>query len=85
MLYYDREKKSAIVEKEEGKKTLEFLYQTLPGRMILWLFVIRPWFSKLGSIYQKSSLSKRKIRKLDFEISMRASGLEEKVIKKKIF
>lgn len=63
MLFYDRENTMTKVEQEEGAKALEFLYQSVPGRILLWVVVIRPWFSKLCSLYQKSSLSKHKIRK----------------------
>ena len=63
MKYYDRKTKRILEEKEFGGKSLEFLYNTIPGRFLLKLFFARPIFSKLASVYYKSSLSKRKIKK----------------------
>ena len=42
-------------------KQLMFLYNTAFGRVLMKLIFERPYFSKISSIYYKSSLSKNKI------------------------
>ena len=62
MFVYNRET-NKIEEKEEyGEKILHFLYDTYIGRIILKLFVARPFFSKLRAKKQKSIRSKEKIK-----------------------
>lgn len=63
MIYYDRITKKQEAEPDPGQGSLRFLYNTLPGRLILKGIVIRPWFSKLGSRYQYSRLSRKDIPK----------------------
>ena len=74
MLFYDRENATTKVEQEEGAKSLEFLYKSVPGRILLWTIVIRPWFSNLCALYQKSYLSKYKIRKFARKYQIRDAG-----------
>lgn len=74
MLYYDRKNTQTKVEKEEGKKSLEILYKTVFGRIILQVVVIRPWFSNLYAIYQKSYLSKHKIRPFVVKHNIKDAG-----------
>ena len=61
-MYYDRKQKKVVEEIEYQKGTLEYLYNTKSGRLLLKAFVARPWISKLNGLYQKSFLSKRKIK-----------------------
>lgn len=60
--YYDREKKKVVEEIEYEKELLEFLYHTILGRFCLKIFVARPWFSHLKSIWKKSRFSVKEIR-----------------------
>ncbi len=62
MQYYDRKKQEIVEEIEYQKKLLEFLYHTKPGRLLLKLFVARPWFSNLRALYQRSRWSKKDIK-----------------------
>lgn len=62
MQIYNRETKAYDIEKEYGKETLEFLYHTFLGRVLLKLVFARPWFSRLQAIWQRSKGSKRKIQ-----------------------
>ena len=61
MLFYNRKTKQLEEEIEYQKNILKFLYKTMPGRFMLWLFVARPWFSELRAIYQNSPRSKKDI------------------------
>lgn len=60
--YYDREKKEVIEEIEYEKEMLEFLYHTVLGRFLLKIFVARPWFSNLKSVWKKSRFSVKEIQ-----------------------
>lgn len=62
MLYYDRQEKCLKEEISYNEKSLSFLYNTYLGRFLLWLFIARPWFSKLRGLYQNSKFSKKDIR-----------------------
>lgn len=42
-------------------KKLDFLYNTIPGRFLMKILFERRYFSKLSSLYYKSTLSKKKI------------------------
>ena len=57
---YDRKNKVYFEEKESGSKILEFLYNNILGRLILKL-LINPVISKIGGIYNNSSISRIKI------------------------
>lgn len=61
MQYYDRRTKSVVDEIEYQKDILNFLYKKKLGRILLKVFVARPWFSKLMGLYRKSRLSKKNI------------------------
>ena len=61
MLVYDRKTGAVVEEQEYGEAALRFLYDTVPGRILLKLVVARPFFSRLRAIYQKSPVSKRDI------------------------
>lgn len=58
----DRRSGKIIREEEDSAKVIEFLYHSFIGRIFLKLFFARPYFSKLLSIYYKSSMSKNKIK-----------------------
>lgn len=62
MKIWDRKNNLYIEEKEYGKKKLEILYNTIYGRLLLKLIFASRWFSKCQAIYQKSKLSKKKIK-----------------------
>ena len=58
---YDRQRKEIYTEEEYGKGALQFLYHTVPGRILLKLFVERPAFSRKRAAYYRSSKSVRDI------------------------
>lgn len=60
-MIYDRKEQclKAVTEYRQG--TVKFLYETVPGRMLLRL-VVSPWLSKAWGVYHKSKYSKGKIR-----------------------
>lgn len=60
-MIYNRETQQLEKEVEYGAGKLDFLYNTLLGRILLSLVVARPWFSKLRGGYQKSKASKKDI------------------------
>lgn len=70
---YDRAAGIFRREKQYGEKSLEFLYHTVPGRILLKLFFCRRIYSKLNGIWMKSSLSAGKIgpfvREYDIDLS----------------
>lgn len=70
MKIWDREKKEFIEEKEYSKKKLEFLYNTVIGRILLKLIFASRWFSNLQAIYQKSKMSRKKIEPFIKEYSI---------------
>lgn len=61
MNIYDRKAKCLVQEVEHQEKFVEFLYNKLPGRILLKVCLARPWLSKLVAVYQKSKLSKKDI------------------------
>lgn len=75
-MYYDRKEKCYKEEKEYGKQKLEFLYCTKFGRFLLKLFIARPLVSKIYGLYQKSFLSKRKIKKFAKEYNIKVTKEE---------
>lgn len=62
MIIWNRKNNIYFEEKEYGKNKLKFLYNTFFGRILLKLIFETRWFSNLQAIYQKSRLSKRKIK-----------------------
>ena len=62
MKYYNRRTKTIEESVEYKENILFFLYNTKFGRILLKLFVARPWVSKIYGLYQKSPLSKKDIK-----------------------
>lgn len=62
MKIWDKKIEEFIEEKEYGKEKLEFMYNTVLGRILLKTIFSSKWFSKINGIYQKSRFSKRKIK-----------------------
>lgn len=60
-MIYDRSAQCLKEEHEHRQGLVKFLYETAPGRALLWISV-RPWISKVYGAYQKSRLSRRTIR-----------------------
>lgn len=63
MKYYSRKDKVIKEEEKYGEKQLNFLYKTKRGRFLLKYIFTKPLFSKICSLYYKSSFSKNKIKK----------------------
>ena len=61
MKYYDRTTGQCLKEEGYAQGSLDFLYQTVPGRALL-KWVVKPFFSQLACIYKRSVLSKRSIQ-----------------------
>lgn len=59
-MIYNRDSKEYIYEKDSF--ILKFLYGNVVGRFILKLFTMK-WFTNLGALYMRSSLSKLRIKK----------------------
>lgn len=59
---YNRQTKSLEDEDQYGRKYLNFLYNTLLGRALL-IVIISPIFSKINALYNKTFLSKNKVKK----------------------
>ena len=62
MIYISRNRKSSEDIITESSKTLNFLYGTFVGRIVLKILT-RRWISNLIGLYMNSSLSKHKIKK----------------------
>lgn len=61
-IIYNRQKKILEGDEQYGEKYLNFLYNTLLGRILLML-IISPVFSKINALYNKTFFSKNKIKK----------------------
>lgn len=62
MVVWDRQKQELVYEKDYSDKTLKFLYESLPGNLLVSTIVSRHWFSKLNAKYKKSKLSVKDIK-----------------------
>lgn len=78
MKIWDRKKHCYIEEKEYAKKQLDFLYQTVPGRILLKCIISRRWFSKIMAERQKTKSSVRKIQPFIEKYQIDLSGCEKK-------
>ena len=76
MRIYDRAAKTCREEKEYGGKSLEFLYHTVPGRILLKTFFSRRIYSNLNGLWMKSPLSARKIKPFIQEYQIDLSDCE---------
>lgn len=61
MRIWDRQAGKYIEEQEYKGGTIQFLYETVPGRILLKAVVIRSWFSKLYACMEKSRSSVKRI------------------------
>lgn len=79
MKIYNRNTKDYEEEIEYEKEKIEFLYNTVAGRVLLKLFVARPLFSKLNAIYYKSKISRKDIKPFieKHNISMKYWDIEQ--------
>ncbi len=66
--FYNRKEEKYENDNQYGGKALNFLYNTCAGRILLKI-AINPMFSKLNGIYNKSFLSKGKIKKFNVDLS----------------
>ena len=58
---YDRKKDGYYIEDEHAKESLEQLYNTIHGRILLKMFYSNRIYSKIVALSEKSCFSKRKI------------------------
>ena len=65
--FYNRKEEKYENDNQYGGKALNFLYNTCAGRILLKI-AINPMFSKLNGIYNKSFLSKGKIKKFNVDL-----------------
>lgn len=76
MKIYDRAAKTYREEREYGGRSLEFLYHTVPGRILLKAFFSRRIYSQLNGIWMKSPLSARRIEPFIREYGIDLSSCE---------
>lgn len=62
MKIWHRCRQKYIEEQEYQKELLEFLYHTVPGRIVLKFIVANPWFSEINAWYERSPRSVKKIK-----------------------
>jgi phosphatidylserine decarboxylase len=69
---YDRATGTVYDEPQYGEKRLHFLYETMPGRILLGAIFARPWYSNLNATLNRTRRSARKIGPLvrQFNIDM---------------
>lgn len=75
---YDREKKECYIEQEFGKGLLEFLYENPFGRIILKVFIINKFYSKIKGMREKSKGSRKKIAQFITDYNIDMTRYEEK-------
>lgn len=76
MKIYDRAAKAYREDTQYGGKSLEFLYHTTVGRILLKIFFCRKIYSKLNGIWMKSSFSVRRIEPFIREYGVDLSACE---------
>lgn len=74
---YDRESHTCYTEVQYGEKTLQFLYHTVFGRVMLKLIANRS-FSKLNAVYNNSRLSISKIKPFIEKYKIRMDDFESR-------
>ena len=62
MKIWDRKNNKYIEQEESAQKSLEILYNTFGGRILLKTIFVSRWFSKCQAVYQKSIFSKGSIK-----------------------
>jgi phosphatidylserine decarboxylase len=60
--YFDRYEEAYKEEAVYGGSALRFAYETLPGRVLGWLFFSRPFLSRLFGWWMKRPASRKRIR-----------------------
>lgn len=73
---YDRKTKEYLEEQQSGNKILNFLYKNALGRLLLKV-LINPAISKIGGLYNNSSLSKLRIKKFIKNNAINMSDFEK--------
>ncbi len=76
MKIYDRAAKTYREEKEYGGRSLEFLYHTVPGRILLKTFFSRRIYSRLNGMWMKSAFSAKRIEPFIREYGIDLSSCE---------
>lgn len=76
MNVYDRASGQLIEEKEYGGRSLEILYNTFFGRVLLKIFFCRPLYSRIYGAFMRSRFSKRKIAPFIKEYDIDLTGCE---------
>lgn len=77
---YNRQNRSIENDEQYGKKYLEFLYNTKLGRIFLKV-ISSPIFSKTNALYNKTILSKNKVKKFIKRYNIKINDFEEKAYK----
>lgn len=62
MKIWHRSQQKYIEEQEYQKELLEFLYHTVPGRVLLKTVVANPWFSEINGWFERTPRSVKKIK-----------------------
>ena len=75
---YDRRRKALVDERECAVGGIRFLYNTRTGRILLKTVMYRKSFSNLYSTYEKSPLSKRKVKKFVRKFHISTADCEQK-------
>lgn len=75
---YDRRQQRVVDEKECAVGSIRFLYNTRTGRILLKSFVCHKPFSSLYSTYEKSPLSKGKVKKFVKKYNIETSDCYQK-------
>lgn len=75
---YDRNRKKLVDERECAAGGIRFLYNTRTGRILLKTVMYRKSFSSLYSTYEKSPLSKRKVKKFVRKYHISTADCEQK-------
>lgn len=75
---FDRSKKEIYEEEQYGQKKLEFLYNTVIGRIILKLIISNKIYSKINALFEKRKSSIKKIKPFVKKYNIIESDFEEK-------
>ena len=77
---YNRNNKNLEYEEQYGEKYLNFLYNTLLGRILL-RGISSPIFSKISGLYNRTLFSKNKIKKFIQKYDIDLSQFEQQKYK----